>query len=113
MGAPRAFADLPSGPHARLLARSEGRTQLQPLGRGPGRRRRRTGRAAGGLIAIAQARVPRRRPRRLSLTAATGLSGTILGLVRSMNNLEVELQSFDRVWRYSDLEPEENNESET
>jgi len=66
-----------------------------------------------GLIAIAQARALAAGHVGFSLTAATGLSGTILGLVRSMGNLEVELQSFDRVSEYSNLEPEEKDKSES
>ncbi|KAK2067734.1 hypothetical protein P8C59_001447 [Phyllachora maydis] len=45
-----------------------------------------------------------------SPTNATSQCETILGLVRAMNNLEVELQSFDRVQEYSQLEPEEKPE---
>jgi ABC-type multidrug transport system fused ATPase/permease subunit len=42
-----------------------------------------------------------------SLTNATGLTDTILQVVRSMNNLEVELQSFERVKEYSEIASEE------
>ncbi|KAA8651390.1 putative ABC multidrug transporter [Aspergillus tanneri] len=42
-----------------------------------------------------------------SLTNAIGLSQTILTLVRSMNELEVELNSFQRMREYADIEPEE------
>ncbi|KAI1764440.1 abc transporter [Hypoxylon sp. FL1150] len=41
-----------------------------------------------------------------SLTNAIGLSQTILTLVRNMNELEVELNSFQRVTEYADIEPE-------
>ncbi|KAI0841218.1 abc transporter [Hypoxylon sp. FL0890] len=41
-----------------------------------------------------------------SLTNAIGLSQTILTLVRNMNELEVELNSFQRVAEYADIEPE-------
>ncbi|PKS08941.1 hypothetical protein jhhlp_003554 [Lomentospora prolificans] len=42
-----------------------------------------------------------------SLLNATGLSTTILLLVRSMNDLEVELQSFDRLQEYLEVESED------
>lgn len=45
-----------------------------------------------------------------SLTNASGLSSTILYLVRIANELEVELQSFHRVREYASLEPEEKTE---
>ncbi|KAI3398794.1 hypothetical protein diail_8485 [Diaporthe ilicicola] len=45
-----------------------------------------------------------------SLTNASGLSSTILYLVRLANELEVELQSFHRVKEYASLEPEEKTE---
>lgn len=45
-----------------------------------------------------------------SLTNASGLSSTILYLVRLANELEVELQSFHRVREYASLEPEEKTE---
>ncbi|KAH6607747.1 hypothetical protein Trco_004060 [Trichoderma cornu-damae] len=41
-----------------------------------------------------------------SLSNANGLSQTILVLVRAMNDLEVEMQSFHRVKEYVKLEPE-------
>ncbi|KAK3390387.1 hypothetical protein B0H63DRAFT_113119 [Podospora didyma] len=44
-----------------------------------------------------------------SLTSASGMSDSILHLVRCMNMLEVELQSFNRVEEYSKLEPEEKS----
>ncbi|PYH94849.1 abc transporter [Aspergillus ellipticus CBS 707.79] len=43
-----------------------------------------------------------------SLTNAIGLSQTILTLVRTMNELEVELNSFQRMSEYAEIEPEEN-----
>lgn len=43
-----------------------------------------------------------------SLTNAIGLSQTILTLVRSMNELEVELNSFQRMGEYAAIEPEES-----
>ncbi|KAI1377763.1 abc transporter [Hypoxylon crocopeplum] len=43
-----------------------------------------------------------------SLTNAIGLSQTILTLVRNMNELEVELNSFQRVAEYAEIEPEVN-----
>ncbi|RMJ28964.1 ATP-dependent bile acid permease [Aspergillus sp. HF37] len=42
-----------------------------------------------------------------SLTNAIGLSQTILTLVRTMNELEVELNSFQRMREYAEIEPEE------
>lgn len=42
-----------------------------------------------------------------SLQAASGLSSSILYLVRMLNELEVEMQSFHRVKEYASLEPEE------
>ncbi|KAK3687510.1 P-loop containing nucleoside triphosphate hydrolase protein [Podospora appendiculata] len=45
-----------------------------------------------------------------SLAYANQLSGTILGLVRSMNEMEVELQSFHRIEEYAKLQPEEKTE---
>ncbi|KAI2783318.1 abc transporter [Daldinia loculata] len=47
-----------------------------------------------------------------SLTNAIGLSQTILTLVRNMNELEVELNSFQRVSEYAEIEPEVNSEEE-
>lgn len=43
-----------------------------------------------------------------SLTNAIGLSQTILTLVRSMNELEVELNSFQRMGEYAEIESEEH-----
>lgn len=48
-----------------------------------------------------------------SLTNAIGLSQTILTLVRNMNELEVELNSFQRVTEYAEIAPEANPEEET
>jgi ABC-type multidrug transport system fused ATPase/permease subunit len=45
-----------------------------------------------------------------SLTSANSLSQTILWLVRAMNDLEVEVQSFHRVKEYVKLEPEEKDD---
>ncbi|KAK5998321.1 ABC transporter ATP-binding protein/permease VMR1 [Cladobotryum mycophilum] len=45
-----------------------------------------------------------------SLQNANGLSQTILMLVRAMNDLEVEMQSFHRVKEYVKLEPEEKDD---
>lgn len=42
-----------------------------------------------------------------SLSNASGLSSSILYLVRMLNELEVEMQSFHRVKEYASLEPEE------
>lgn len=42
-----------------------------------------------------------------SLTNAIGLSQTILSLVRTMNELEVELNSYQRMREYAEIEPEE------
>lgn len=47
-----------------------------------------------------------------SLTNAIGLSQTILTLVRNMNELEVELNSFQRISEYAQIEPEESAEQE-
>lgn len=46
-----------------------------------------------------------------SLNSASNLSETILYLVRMMNELEVELQSFHRVREYAYLEPEEKKDN--
>lgn len=45
-----------------------------------------------------------------SLTNAIGLSQTILTLVRNMNELEVELNSFQRISDYTRIEAEESQE---
>lgn len=47
-----------------------------------------------------------------SLNSASNLSETILYMVRLMNELEVELQSFHRVNEYAFLEPEEKEDNE-
>ncbi|KAI2464558.1 abc transporter [Annulohypoxylon bovei var. microspora] len=47
-----------------------------------------------------------------SLTNAIGLSQTILTLVRNMNELEIELNSFQRVSEYAEIEPEAKPEEE-
>ncbi|CAH0035097.1 unnamed protein product [Clonostachys rhizophaga] len=47
-----------------------------------------------------------------SLTNAIGLSQTILTLIRNMNELEVELNSFQRIHDYTKVEPEETAETE-
>ncbi|PWY89924.1 abc transporter [Aspergillus heteromorphus CBS 117.55] len=47
-----------------------------------------------------------------SLTNAIGLSQTILTLVRTMNELEVELNSFQRMNEYAEIEPEEKLDTE-
>lgn len=46
-----------------------------------------------------------------SLNSASNLSETILYMVRMMNELEVELQSFHRVREYALLEPEEKEDN--
>ncbi|OLN87834.1 ATP-binding cassette transporter abc4 [Colletotrichum chlorophyti] len=63
-----------------------------------------------GIIAVSKAGVVAAGLVGFSLTNATGLSQTILGLVRSMNDLEVELQSFVRIKEYAGLEPEEKSD---
>ncbi|KAL8381523.1 hypothetical protein RB595_005678 [Gaeumannomyces hyphopodioides] len=47
-----------------------------------------------------------------SMSQATGLGETILKLVRSTNDLEVELQSFARVREYTEIKPEDADEAE-
>ena len=47
-----------------------------------------------------------------SLTNAIGLSQTILTLVRTMNELEIELNSYQRMREYADIEPEERLDEE-
>lgn len=47
-----------------------------------------------------------------SLTNAIGLSQTILTLVRTMNELEVELNSFQRMREYAEIQPEEKDSNE-
>ncbi|KAK8042751.1 hypothetical protein PG994_013234 [Apiospora phragmitis] len=62
---------------------------------------------AAGAIAIAQAGTVAAGLVGFSLTNATTLSSLIIMLVRAMNELEVELQSFHRVREYASVEPEE------
>ncbi|KAL8297290.1 hypothetical protein RB600_002325 [Gaeumannomyces tritici] len=47
-----------------------------------------------------------------SMSQATGLGETILKLVRSTNDLEVELQSFARVREYIEIKPEDADEDD-
>ncbi|KAM3452498.1 hypothetical protein MY3296_004522 [Beauveria thailandica] len=61
---------------------------------------------AAGVIAISQAGLVGAGLVGFSLTNANGLNQTILMLVRAMNDLEVEIQSFHRVKEYVKLEPE-------
>ncbi|WYZ45230.1 hypothetical protein EsH8_VIII_000546 [Colletotrichum jinshuiense] len=65
---------------------------------------------SAGIIAVSKAGVVAAGLVGFSLTNATGLSQTILGLVRSMNDVEVELQSFVRIREYAGLEPEEKED---
>ncbi|KAL2754344.1 hypothetical protein ACRALDRAFT_1063207 [Sodiomyces alcalophilus JCM 7366] len=65
---------------------------------------------SAGIIAVSKAGVVSAGLVGFSLTNATGLSQTILLLVRSMNDLEVELQSFIRVREYAGLEPEDKSD---
>ncbi|KAM5348364.1 hypothetical protein ACJ41O_008188 [Fusarium nematophilum] len=65
---------------------------------------------SAGIIAVSQAGVVAAGLVGFSLTNATGLSQTILLLVRAMNDLEVEMQSFHRVKEYVKLEPEEKDD---
>jgi ABC-type multidrug transport system fused ATPase/permease subunit len=62
---------------------------------------------SAGMIALSKAGVLGAGIVGFSLANATGLSETILGLVRAMNSLEVELQCFDRVKEYAAVEPED------
>ncbi|OAA61314.1 ABC transporter, transmembrane domain, type 1 [Cordyceps fumosorosea ARSEF 2679] len=61
---------------------------------------------SAGIIAINQAGLVGAGLVGFSLTNANGLNQTILMLVRAMNDLEVEIQSFHRVKEYVKLEPE-------
>lgn len=63
-----------------------------------------------GIIAINQAGLVGAGLVGFSLTNANGLNQTILMLVRAMNDLEVEIQSFHRVKEYVKLEPEDAND---
>ncbi|CAM1511289.1 Fc.00g088020.m01.CDS01 [Cosmosporella sp. VM-42] len=65
---------------------------------------------SAGIIAVSQAGVVAAGLVGFSLSNATGLSQTILMLVRAMNELEVEMQSFHRVKEYVKLEPEEKDD---
>ncbi|KAH7165601.1 P-loop containing nucleoside triphosphate hydrolase protein [Dactylonectria macrodidyma] len=65
---------------------------------------------SAGIIAVSQAGVVAAGLVGFSLTNANGLSQTILMLVRCMNDLEVEMQSFHRVKEYVKLEPEEKGD---
>ncbi|KAK2006581.1 ABC transporter [Colletotrichum eremochloae] len=62
---------------------------------------------SAGIIAVSKAGIVGAGLVGFSLQNATGLSQTILQLVRSMNDLEVELQSFVRIKEYAGLEAEE------
>ncbi|KAK2731241.1 ABC multidrug transporter [Colletotrichum kahawae] len=65
---------------------------------------------SAGIIAVSKAGIIAAGLVGFSLTNATGLSQTILMLVRSMNDLEIELQSFGRIKEYAGLEPEEKSD---
>ncbi|KAK3352376.1 hypothetical protein B0T25DRAFT_184635 [Lasiosphaeria hispida] len=69
--------------------------------------------AGAGFIAVSKFQVLGAGLVGFSLANATGLNQAILGLVRTMNEMEVELQSFHRIEEYSKLEPEEKEEEET
>ncbi|KAK0714590.1 P-loop containing nucleoside triphosphate hydrolase protein [Lasiosphaeris hirsuta] len=69
--------------------------------------------AGAGLIAVSKYQVLGAGLVGFSLANATGLNQAILGLVRTMNEMEVELQAFHRVEEYSKLEPEEKEEEES
>ncbi|CAI4211336.1 unnamed protein product [Parascedosporium putredinis] len=60
-----------------------------------------------GIIALAKADSTPAGLIGFSLANATGLSQTIIFLVRSMNDLEIELQSFDRLQEYLELKSED------
>ncbi|KAH8681571.1 ATP-binding cassette transporter abc1 [Xylariales sp. PMI_506] len=62
---------------------------------------------AAGAIAVAQSGTIAAGLVGFSLTNATTLSQLIIMLVRTMNDLEVEMQSFHRVREYALVEPEE------
>ncbi|KAF4449487.1 hypothetical protein F53441_7257 [Fusarium austroafricanum] len=66
---------------------------------------------SAGIIAVSQTGVVAAGLVGFSLTNANGLSQTILLLVRAMNDLEVEMQSFHRVKEYVKLEPEEKGDT--
>ncbi|KAI1856226.1 hypothetical protein JX265_011738 [Neoarthrinium moseri] len=65
---------------------------------------------AAGAIAVSKAGLIPAGRVGFSLTNATTLSQIILMLVRCMNELEVEMQSFHRVREYALVEPEEKPE---
>ncbi|KAF9770799.1 hypothetical protein IL306_011587 [Fusarium sp. DS 682] len=65
---------------------------------------------SAGIIAVSQTGVVAAGLVGFSLTNANGLSQTILLLVRAMNDLEVEMQSFHRVKEYVKLDPEEKDD---
>ncbi|CAJ2513544.1 Uu.00g016630.m01.CDS01 [Anthostomella pinea] len=65
---------------------------------------------AAGAIAVSQAGVVAAGVVGFSLTNATTLNQIIILLVRAMNELEVELQSFHRVREYAAVEPEEKTD---
>ncbi|EGX92829.1 ABC multidrug transporter, putative [Cordyceps militaris CM01] len=66
---------------------------------------------SAGIIAINQAGLVGAGLVGFSLTNANGLNQTILMLVRAMNDLEVEIQSFHRVKEYVKLEPEDAHDT--
>ncbi|KJZ79768.1 hypothetical protein HIM_00482 [Hirsutella minnesotensis 3608] len=63
-----------------------------------------------GIIAVSKAGLVGAGLVGFSLTNANDLSQTILFFVRTMNELEVEMQSFHRVKEYVKLEPEEKDD---
>ncbi|KAH6672787.1 ATP-binding cassette transporter abc1 [Plectosphaerella plurivora] len=63
-----------------------------------------------GIIAVSKAGSVAAGLVGFSLTNATGLSSTIISMVRSMNDLEVELQSFVRVREYAALRSEDEGD---
>ncbi|KAG5983187.1 hypothetical protein E4U55_000581 [Claviceps digitariae] len=63
-----------------------------------------------GVIAISKAGSVGAGLVAFSLTNANDLSQTVLVMVRAMNDLEVEMQSFHRVKEYVKLEPEEKDD---
>ncbi|OAA47837.1 ABC transporter, transmembrane domain, type 1 [Metarhizium rileyi] len=63
-----------------------------------------------GIIAISKAGVVGAGLVGFSLTNANDLSNTVLYMVRAMNDIDVEMQSFHRVKEYVKLEPEDEND---
>ncbi|KHO01548.1 ABC transporter, transmembrane domain, type 1 [Metarhizium album ARSEF 1941] len=63
-----------------------------------------------GIIAISKAGIVGAGLVGFSLTNANDLSNTVLYMVRAMNDLEVEMQSFHRVKEYVKLEPEDKDD---